>query len=163
MRIVQGRHFLNDRTGDRFVALERLRGAKGWSILCCHRCGNREKESTPFAHCTFDPDATPVSLDDAFGDRKSEPGAQTPGLGCLPEPVKDMGYVLGRDAGARIRHSEDDLMIPRRRADREATVSFRELDRVADQVFEYLKESIPIAPDVGKITVQVDSKIESRP
>ena len=113
MRIVQGRQFLNDRTGDRFVALERLRGAKGWSILRCHRCGNCEEERTPITHCAFDPDTTPVSLDDAFGNRQSETGADTPGPGCLPEPVKDTGLILGRDSGARIGYSEDDLVIPR--------------------------------------------------
>ena len=58
-----------------------LRGAKGWSVLGCHRCGNREEESTSLADCALDPDATPMRLDDAFGDRKSEPGAETPGLG----------------------------------------------------------------------------------
>ena len=98
-----------------------------------------------------------MSLDDTFGDLKSQPGADTARPGCLPESVKDSRQVLGRDTRARIRHSEDDLVVPRRRTDRDRTASVRELDRIADQVLEHLKESIPITPDVGKIAVQVDS------
>ena len=65
-----------------------------------------------------------------------------------------------RDTRARIRNSEDDLVIPRGGTYRDTTASLRELDRVADQVLEHLKESIPIPPDIWKIAVQVDSKLE---
>ena len=84
------------------------------------RGGNREEKSTPASRCALDPDASPVSLDDTFGDGKSEPGAVTPGPGCLPESVKDMRQVLGRDTRARIRNPEDDLVIPRRRTHRDS-------------------------------------------
>ena len=63
-----------------------------------------------------------------------------------------MGQVLGRDATARIRNPEDDLVISRRRAHRDPTASLRELDRVADEVLEHLKEPVPITPDLGNIT-----------
>ena len=65
-----------------------------------------------------------MGLDDALGDWKAEPGAEPPSLGCLPEPVKDMRQVLGRDTGARIRNSEDDLVIPRGRTDRDPPPAF---------------------------------------
>src|SRR5207244_3612776 len=110
--------------------------------------GNRERKRRAARRRTLDPDATAVGLDDALGDWKAEPGAETPSLGCLPEPVKDMRQVLGRDTSARIRNSEDDLVIPRGRTYRDGTASLRELDRVADQVLEHLKESIPITPDI---------------
>ena len=71
-----------------------------------------------------------------------------------------MRQVLGRDTRARIRNSEDDLVIPRGRTYRDTTASLRELDRIADQVLEHLKEPIPITPDIGKIAVHVDSKLE---
>src|SRR6476659_4873961 len=111
--------------------------------------GNRERERRAARRRTLDPDATAVGLDDALGDWKAEPGTKPPSLGCLPESVKDTRQVLGRDAGACVRHSEDDLVIARGRTDRDKTASLRELDRVADQVLEHLKESIPITPDVG--------------
>jgi len=126
----------------------------------CNSCGNGEEESTPASRCAFDPDASPVSLDDTFGDGKSKPGADTPGPGCLPESVKDTGHVFGRDTGARVRNSKDDLVIPQERTYSDTTATLRELDRIADQVLEHLKEPIPIAPDVGKMVVHVDSKLE---
>ena len=122
--------------------------------------GNRKRERRAARRRALDPDATAVRLDDALGDRKAEPGAETSSPGCLPESVKDTRQVIRGDTRARIRNSEDDLVIPRRRTDRDATASLRELDRVADQVLEHLKESIPIPPDSGKITVHVDSKLE---
>ena len=103
---------------------------------------------------------SPVSLDDAFGDGKSEPGALTLCPGGLPKSVTDMGQVLGRDATPRIRNPEDDLVIPRCRARRDATASLRELDRVAYEVLEYLQEPMPIAPDLGNIRVHFDSKLK---
>ena len=82
--------------------------------------------------------------------------------GCLPESVKDMGQVLRRDATARIRNPEDDLVISRCRAHRDTTARLREFDRVADEVLEHLKEPIPITPDLGNIGVHFDSKLKRR-
>mgnify|MGYP003694522213 CR=1 FL=1 len=123
-------------------------------------CGNRKGERRAARRRALDPDATAVSLDDAFGDGKPEPSALTPSPGCLPKSVKDTGQVLGRDARARIRNPEDDLVIPRGRSHRDTTASLREFDRVADQVLEHLKEPVPITPDFGNIGVHVDSKLE---
>src|SRR5262249_30105282 len=95
-----------------------------------------------------------------LGDWKAEAGALTVRADRLPKSVKDAGKVLGRDASARICDSKDDLVIPRGRTYRDTTASLRELDRIADQVLEDLKEPIPITPDLGKLTVQVDSKLE---
>ena len=136
--------------------------AIGESLLRRKRGGDREEKSASASRCAFDPDASAVSLDDPFGDGKSEPGAETPGTGCLPESIKDTRQVLRRDTRARIRHSEDDLVVPRGRTHRDTTASLRELDRVADQVLEHLEESIPITPNIGKIAVQFDSKLERR-
>jgi hypothetical protein len=101
-----------------------------------------------------------VSLDDAFGDGKSETGALTPSPGGLPKSVKDTGQVLGRDARSRICNREDDLVTPRRRASRDPTASLREFDGVANEVLEHLKEPIPIPPDLGNNRVHFDSKLE---
>ena len=122
--------------------------------------GNRERESGSLIQCAFDPDSSPVSLDDAFGNWKPESGALTPSSGCLPKSVKDTGQVLGRDTRARIHNSEDDLVIPRGRTDRDTTTRLRELDRVADQVLEHLKEAVPITPDLGKIGIRFDPNLE---
>jgi len=103
-----------------------------------------------------------VGLDDARGDWKAEPGALTVCAGRrLPKSVKDARQVLGRDARARIRDSKDDLVISRGRTDGDTTASVRELDRIADQVLEHLKESIPITPDVGNPTIHIDSPPEA--
>ena len=59
----------------------------------------------------LDPDSTAVSLDDPLGDWKAEPRPLTVRAGRLPKSVKDTGQVLGRDARAGIRNSEDDLVI----------------------------------------------------
>src|SRR6516225_1311996 len=114
---------------------------KFWGCL-----GNRKGKGRAAVRRALDPDSTAVSLDDALRDWKAEPGALTVSPGRLPKSVKDPGQVLGRDARARIRDSEDDLVILRRRPYRDATASLREFDRVADQVLEHLKEPVPIAP-----------------
>src|SRR6185369_4186381 len=111
--------------------------------------GNRKEEGRATRRSALDPDATAVRLDDAFRDWQPEPSALASCPCGLPKSVKDMGQVLGSDARARIRNSEDDLVIPRGRADRDTTASLRELDRVADQVLEHLKEAVPITPDLG--------------
>jgi len=98
-----------------------------------------------------DPDVSPVSLDDAFSDGEPEPSALTPSPGCLPKSVKDTGQVLRRNATARIRNPEDDLVISRCRARRDSTANLREFDRVANEVLEHLKEPVPITPDLGNI------------
>jgi len=136
--------------------------AIGKSILRCRDSGNREEKSTPAPRCALDPDASAVSLDDAFGDGEPEPSALTPSPGCLPKSVKDTGQVLGRNATARIRNPEDDLVISRCRSHRDPTASFREFDRVADEVLEHLKEPVSISPDFGNIGVHFASKIKRR-
>jgi len=134
--------------------------AIGESILRCKSCRNREEKSTPTSRCAFDPDASPVSLDDAFGDGKPDTGAITPFPGGLPKSVEDTGQVLGRDATPRISNPEDDLVTPRRRASRDTTASLREFDGVANEVLEHLKEPIPITPDLRNTRVHFDSKLE---
>ena len=114
-------------------------------------CGNREREGGAPARRALDPDATAVRFDDALGDGKPEPGASTPSPRRLPESVKDMRQVLGRDPAARVRHPEHDLLISRRGAHRDPSRPPRELDRVADEVLEHLKESVAIAPDLGNV------------
>ena len=134
----------------------------GKSILGCRCSGNREEKGTPVPRCALDPDASPVSLDDAFGDGKSEPSALTPGSAGLPEPVKDTGQVLRRDSTPRICNPEEDLVISRCRARRDATAGLREFNRVANKVFENLKEPVPISPDLGNIGIPFASKLKRR-
>ena len=101
-----------------------------------------------------------MSLDDAFRDWQSEPSALASWPCGLPKSVKDTGQVLGSYASARIGNSEHDLVIPRGRAYRDTTSDLRELDRVADQVLEHLKEAVPITPDLGKIGIRFDPNLE---
>ena len=122
--------------------------------------GNRKEKGRPTRRSALDPDSTAVGFDNALGDGKAEPGALAVRACRLPESVKDTGQVLGSDARARIRNSEDDLVIPRGRAYRDATASLRKLDRVGDQVLEHLKKPISITPDLGNIGIRVDPKLE---
>ena len=94
----------------------------------------------------LDPDSTAVRFDDALRDRKAEPGALAVRACRLPESIEDTRQILDRDAGARIGNPEDDLLIPHRRRDRDATAGVRELDRIADQVKQDLLKTIRI-PD----------------
>ena len=126
----------------------------------CKSSRNREEKSSPTPHGALDPDASPVSFDDAFRNLQSEPSALMPCPGALPKSVKDMGQVLGWDATPRIRNPEDDLAIPRCRARRDMTASLRELDCVANEVLEHLKEPIPITPALGNIRFPFDSKLK---
>src|SRR5689334_5835940 len=87
--------------------------AIGKSILRRSDSGNREEKSTPTPRCALNPDASAVSLDDAFGDGQPEPSTLTPRFGCLPKSIEDTGQVLGPDSRARIRNPEDDLVISR--------------------------------------------------
>jgi len=103
---------------------------------------------------------SPVSLNDAFGDGKSEPGALTLCPAGLPKSVTDIGQLLGRDATRRICNPEDDLVVPRCRTHRDTTAGLREFDCVANEILEHLKEPIPITPDLGNIRVHFDSKLK---
>ena len=93
------------------------------------------KKKAPAPRCALDPDASAVSLDDAFGNGKSEPGAPTPCLGGLPKSVKDTGQVLGRDATPvsatqKTTSSSLDSRPPY------TTASLREFDCVANEVLD---------------------------
>src|SRR5262245_54646029 len=134
----------------------------GKSLLRCGDSGNREEKSTPAPRCALDPDASAVSLDDAFGNRKSQPGPVTPCYGRLPKSVTDTGEVLGRDATPRICNPEDDLVIPRCRPRCDTTASLREFDCVANEILEHLNEPIPITPDLGNVRVHFETKLERR-
>jgi hypothetical protein len=101
-----------------------------------------------------------VSLDDAFGDGKSEPSALTPCPGGLPKSVKDTGQILGKNTTARIRNPEDDLVISRCRAGGNTTAGLRKFDRVTDEVLEHLEEPVSITQDIGAIGIYFDSKLK---
>ena len=125
-------------------------GPRGSTLL--RGClGNGKEEGGAAIRRALDPDATAVRLDDALGDGKAEPSALAVRACRLPESVKDTRQVLGRDAGARIRNSEGDLVIPRGRAYRDTAAGVREFDGVANEILEYLKEPMPVTPDVGNI------------
>lgn len=132
------------------------------AIRLCESCGNREEKIAATPCCTFDPDASSVSLNDPFGDGKPEAGALTPDSGCFPKSVKNVRQVFGPDATPCVRDSEDDLVTPQCRTHCDMTASLREFDCVANKVLEYLKEPVPITPDLGNIRVHLDSKFEGR-
>src|SRR5678815_5602295 len=104
----------------------------------------REEEDAPASEDALDPDVSAVRLDDPAGDLQSQPRAGTFALLRLPEAVEDLGQPYRRDAAARVGDPEQDVAVACRRADGDASMSRRELDRVADQVLEDLIETVLI-------------------
>src|SRR5674476_524211 len=95
---------------------------------------------------------TAVALDDSLHDEQTEP---RPAAGCLgghPEAIEQVGYMVGGDASARVRHYVLDpgLETPARHA-HHASVR-RELDRVAHEIREDLRDAPPVSGDFGIIT-----------
>ena len=82
--------------------------ATGVRLPALDRAGRVKRKVAPFAGLALRPDAAAVRLDDGLADGEAEPGpASVGGLG-LPEPIEDVGQVLGGDARPGVAHREDD-------------------------------------------------------
>lgn len=87
-------------------------GAIVKNVLCFRGLRNREEKSAAATHYAFDPYASTVSFDDAFGDRQSESSAEAScPYGRLPESVKDVRQAFRRDAATSVRNPEEDLRV----------------------------------------------------
>src|SRR5579859_1144950 len=95
-------------------------------------CGRkREVELRTFRRLALDPDASAVRLDDAFGDRQSEPGPEALGAFGLPVGIEDVAEMLLRDAGAGVRDAEQNhRALERLRVHGDHPARRRELERV---------------------------------
>ena len=89
-----------------------------------------------------------MHLDDLLGDGKAKAGAAF-GLGIgvidLMELLEDTLQLLGRYSGTRVRHADGEAAIHRRRGDAHLA-RVGELDGVADEVEEHLREPLLVAP-----------------
>src|SRR5262245_3264391 len=104
-----------------------------------------------FAEGRLDPNASTVHLHDLLGDGETQPGAAF-GLGIraihLMELLEDTGLFLLRDPRSRVRHGDGEVPIHRRRSDTDLA-GLRELDGVADEIEQHLREALLIAETNG--------------
>ncbi len=73
----------------------------------------REVEGRPLPDLTLNPDAAPVSLDQALGDEEAEPQTFCPFARalCPKVPLEQAGKLVRRNAPAVVQHRGDDLAI----------------------------------------------------
>src|SRR5277367_5696889 len=124
---------------------------------------NREIESAPETGSTIDPDMPSVRFDDALDDRETETHPVAHALPRLPEPIEQVLAALGVEPGASIRDPElDGPTLRRRGSEGDAPTRRCEVDRIGDEVREYLLESVAVDPNSGKLLHDVDLKLERR-
>src|SRR5690242_19840495 len=104
--------------------------------------GQREEERRAAALHALEPDPAAVRLDEALHDRQPEAGTAAPHRPALPEPIEDVGVVLGRDAASGIGDPEQDLRISWSRAHGDQAAARREPGCIADQVLEDLADAV---------------------
>ncbi len=94
-----------------------------------------------------------MSFDNTFHDCQTKAQARPAALllARLPESVEEVRQLLGGDSGAAVRDPEMDLIVMPRGTHRDSPACLGELDRVADQVFQYLQDTVAIGPYVRQI------------
>jgi hypothetical protein len=103
-----------------------------------------------------------MGLDDPLDDGQTQSGALPADAPRLPEPVEQVGYVAGFDPAARIRYPEQNLVTSWCRPDRD-TASWRgELQGIADEILEDLKQSVAICQDFTAVRRHIEPKIDRR-
>src|SRR3954471_1407340 len=133
------------------------------------RAGETEPEPAAVADRALHSDRAAVRLDDLARDHQAEPAADDArAAGGAGEALEDAGELVGGDAGAVVLdaggdegglHLDDRLDRPRRRG---------ELDRVAEQVRDHLREAARVA-DHARRGVRLDGahvqlrRIDERP
>ena len=85
-----------------------------------------------------------------------------PGLVGLPETVEELRHVLGGDSGPVVTDPEMHVATVRPGTDDDARARLGELDRVTDQVFEDLEESVAIGKGIGKVLFQIEPQFDGR-
>src|SRR5262245_9816004 len=78
----------------------------------------------------------------------------------LPETIEEMRQVFGSYSYSRVLDPEQHVAILQRRTHRDAPTRTGELDCVADQVLDDLKQSMPVSPNVGEIRHDLELEIE---
>ncbi|HEU0034251.1 MAG TPA: hypothetical protein VFQ53_26685 [Kofleriaceae bacterium] len=66
----------------------------------------------------------------------------------MPEAIEHARQIMLGDAAPGVGHRHDDLVDPLLDRDRHPSAARRELDRVAEQVLEYLRQSVIVCPDL---------------
>jgi hypothetical protein len=102
-----------------------------------------------------------MGLHKALHDGKSKAGTPALRVGRLPEPVENVLEVRFRDSWSRIGDGEDDLVSFHLCAQSDATAGLAELDRIPDQILEYLVEPIAVGPGVRQIRRKRRSKLQT--
>src|SRR5262249_56184454 len=134
--------------------------SRGPPISILH--GNSEPECRSLAEGALHPDAAPVHLDELLGDAETQAGAPVfpadRGVD-LPELREDVVQLIFGDANAGVAHAVDEVVAALLGRDLDPSL-FRELDRVAGEVHEALRNSLAVAVRDGKIVRRGDHEIE---
>src|SRR5688572_24462232 len=105
------------------------------------RRGQGERELAAHPDPALDPDPSAMSVDDASGDVEAEPDAASIVPADLVEPLEDGFQLVARDAHARIRDRETEVLRGPLDANEDLAACRGELDGVAEQVDEHLEDA----------------------
>src|SRR5438309_4686882 len=124
---------------------------------------NGEKEPAPFSELALEPDATAVQLDELARDGETKSGPMVRArrrrvdLSELPE---DQIVMLRRNAEPSVADFNEErreaVRLPSRRTDPHAPAGWRELDRVAEQVPDDVRDLLAIGVDAWEIRLRLD-------
>jgi len=78
----------------------------------------------------------------------------------LPEAIEQAGQMIAVDPAAGVRHREQDFARIHHCAQRDLSAWFGELDRIAQEVFEHLKQPVVVGPEVRKVRLCIEPKRE---
>ena len=129
-----------------------------------------KKNRLPAPSCALDPDPPAVQLDELARDRQAESRAVVRARRRrvdLRELAEDQIVMLGRDADARVADLDEQLgrgRSARRRARFEphAAAGRREVDRVAEQIADDVRDLLAIGDDRRQRRLDVDRRASSR-
>src|SRR5262249_27682786 len=121
-----------------------------WSLNWLSGGGSNRQfhmESRALAQHGLHPDAAAVHLDDLLGNGEAKAStALSLGICCidLMELLEDSSPLLFRDSGAGVHHADREVSIRNFGDDADLTC-IGELDRIADEVEQHLREALLIA------------------
>ena len=123
---------------------------------------HREVERRAAAQRALDLDTSAVGLDEALADLQTKSRSAALGFLCLPESVEDVREALGCNASAGVCDPKSYFAVAGRCPYGDATARRSELERVADQVPQYLETAIAVAPGLRQCSLDFAPELKRR-